>query len=139
MKELPLVIQPGARFSCHMCGACCRGLTVDLDDGEKELIARHDWAREGERFADGFTVAGVNQWKEPRDELKKQADGACIFLDADGLCLVQKRLGHEAKPRICRKFPYVFVDAPEGARVAVSIECVSRWRSLADGAPVDRS
>lgn len=120
-----------------MCGACCRNLTVDLDPGEQARIARHDWAREDERFREGFVVAGVNLWNEPRDELKKQADGACIFLDRDGLCLVEKRLGRDAKPRICRKFPYVFVAAPDGERATVSVECASRWRSLADGAPVE--
>jgi Fe-S-cluster containining protein len=139
MGDLPLVIPSGARFSCHMCGACCRNFTVDLDAGERERIARHDWSREGERFAEGFTVAGADPWDEPCDELKKQEDGACVFLDEDGLCLVEKRLGREAKPRICRKFPYVFIAAPDGERVAVSIECASRFRSLVDGAPVERA
>lgn len=136
MNPLPLVIEEGLRFSCHRCGACCRRFVVDLEPDEVAAIARHDWAAEDPRYRDGFTVRGENQWGEPRDELKKWGE-ACIFLDVDGLCLVEKRLGREAKPRVCRKFPFVFVAAPDGERAAVTIECESRWRSIADGAPVE--
>jgi len=136
VKALPLVVRPGLRFTCHRCGVCCRTSTVGLDPGERERIEGHDWTREGERFRAGFAVPGTDPWGRARDDLRHGPDGACIFLDRDGLCLVEKRLGREAKPRICRKFPFVFVAAPGGERLAVSVECASRWRSLRDGEPV---
>jgi Fe-S-cluster containining protein len=137
VKPLPLVIRPEQRFSCHACGVCCREFTVALDAGEAERIARHDWAREGERFREPFARPGTGPWGEPRDELRRREDGRCIFLDEDGLCLVEKRLGRAAKPRTCRKFPFEFVAAPDGVRAVVSLECASRWRSAGGGAPVE--
>jgi Fe-S-cluster containining protein len=137
VNPLALIIPPDLRFSCHRCGACCRDFSVGLDPGEAERIARHDWTREGERFRDGFVLRTEDEAGKAEDELRKRPDGSCVFLDDDGLCLVEKRLGREAKPRICRKFPFVFVSAPDGPRACVSVECVSRWRSLEDGAPVE--
>jgi Fe-S-cluster containining protein len=137
LKRLPLVIASSLRFSCHRCGECCRNFTVGLDDGEAERIAAHDWATEDRRFRKGFTVPGVDPWGESRDQLVRRADGRCTFLADDGACLIEARLGHEAKPRICRKFPYVFVRAPDGERACVSVECASRYRSLGDGEPLE--
>jgi Fe-S-cluster containining protein len=138
MRPLPLVVPEGLRFTCHACGACCRGFTVALEEGEAARIARHDWTREGERFRAPFARPGRGPWGEPRDELLRGPDGACVFLDpADGLCLVEKRLGRAAKPRTCRKFPVEFVAAPDGLRAVVSLECESRWRSAASGAPLE--
>jgi len=140
VRPLPLVFPPGLRFTCHGCGACCRGFTVALEPGERARILRHDWRREHPRFAGGFARPGTGPHGDARDELCKVEGGACIFLDeADGLCLVEKRLGRAAKPRTCRKFPVELVAAPDGLRAVVSVECESRWRSAGTGALLEAS
>lgn len=136
-RPLPLVIDPALRFSCHGCGVCCREFVVGVDAAEVERIARHDWAREAPRFRAPFALPAADAFGRPGLALRRVEGGACVFLDADGLCLVEKRLGREAKPRHCRKFPFELIAASDGTRVAVSIECASRWRSIEDGAPVE--
>lgn len=102
---------------------------------EVARIASYPWWRQGLRFLFGFTRRRTNAEGEREHELKRTGD-ACIFLSADGLCLIEQKMGREFKPRVCRKFPFVFAATTAGAHVAVSPECQSRWRSLAAGPAV---
>ena len=77
-----------------------------------EQAVNHQQVRVGDGAEDGVDVHG-----HPGRRLRRRPDGACTFLDRDGLCLVHKRLGEAAKPRVCRQFPFVFVAAPGGERV----------------------
>jgi lysine-N-methylase len=66
--------------------------------------------------------------------LNHQPDGACVFLQEDGLCRIHAKFGEPAKPLACRIYPYVF--HPAGNKVAVSLRfsCPSVVRNL--GRPV---
>ncbi len=50
-------------------------------------------------------------------------DGACGWLQDDGLCAVHAAAGAAAKPRGCRLFPRVFVDDGEAVHVSLKPEC----------------
>ncbi len=47
----------------------------------------------------------------------------CPLLDKDNLCVVHKRLGYDAKPYVCREFPFRFIETPRGVVVDVSFVC----------------
>ena len=139
MKPLPLFVPPEERFDCHRCGACCRGPEgVAVSGADLVRLEGWDWSTEGPRFADGPSVTRLDEATgEFTTRLRQRPDGACIFLDSDGLCLVEKRLGHEAKPLRCRLFPLRFTEWPDGERsVSVSPRCRSLHRSFERGSPV---
>ncbi len=83
-------------FKCQVCGACCRwpGQVRLLD---KDIIALAEYL---DIALDEF----LTQWTTLASDrrgliLAEQADGACIFLDANR-CRV-----YPARPRQCRDFP----------------------------------
>jgi Fe-S-cluster containining protein len=94
-------------FRCRECGSCCRGedhLVLVMPDEVRHLLARSagTWQEivepypefletgEGTRFTLGWCV-------------RRQGD-ACRFLSGNH-CTV-----HEARPRICRTYPFVLID-----------------------------
>lgn len=116
---LPLqVLQlPSQRYSCHGCGDCCRDFTVQLSE---EDLARLHLQRWEQRLGEPVTV-------EFRGShfLRQRGDGACIFLQSDGLCRVHAEYGFEEKPLACRVFPFSFAPWPNEARVGISFACQS--------------
>jgi Fe-S-cluster containining protein len=68
--------------------------------------------------------------------LRRRADGTCVFLTPNHLCELHSVAGPEAKPVICREFPYLFRKTPSGTFVGLSFVCPSvrsnRGTSLAD-------
>lgn len=124
MKLPVLAAAPPYRFACHGCGACCRtGWQARVTPEEAARFAGHDWAAEDARFAGGF----LDEEKRPDGTVEvrlRWTGGRCIFLDPDDLCRIHKRLGGEAKPDVCQKFPLSFVRAPDGSLdVTVLPEC----------------
>ncbi len=50
----------------------------------------------------------------------------CVFLDTDGLCLVQKTFGHDKLPWICQAYPFDFITDDSGdIKVCLSKVCPS--------------
>jgi hypothetical protein len=61
-------------------------------------------------------------------------DGGCVNLK-NGLCNVHAKLGAEAKPVACRRFPYGLVATPDGGRVTTEHRCPCR--TLGERPPLD--
>lgn len=57
--------------------------------------------------------------------LRQRDDGACIFLQADGLCRVHAEFGFDEKPLACRIFPFSFAPRPRESLVGISFACQS--------------
>lgn len=132
MEPLPIQVQPGARFECHRCGACCRReLGVEVSEAEVARYADVDWRPEGTRFEAGYVVRD----KGPDGERLRlrTVEGRCIFLDKDELCIIHKRLGYAGKPTRCRAFPLRFASTPGGVQASVSPECQGLHRSYLEG------
>jgi hypothetical protein len=68
------------------------------------------------------------------DGALRQIAGECVFLDPDRRCLIHKTWGAEAKPQICRQYPWVVLQTSGGTRVGVDPGCYHGWRSWRDGA-----
>ncbi|MBI2897353.1 MAG: YkgJ family cysteine cluster protein [Deltaproteobacteria bacterium] len=132
------VADPAARWDCHACGMCCRGLTVPLRPDE---IARIDVELYsdilgGRSFHEPYAAGGG----APVERILRQVgeDDRCVFLLDDGRCAVHARQGAERKPDTCRIFPLATVATAFGPRLTLRIACGSLHRSAAHGTPLDR-
>jgi len=52
--------------------------------------------------------------------LEKNDDGMCRFLTPEKLCRLHQEQGEEAKPSMCRLFPYTFTPTPSGVYASIS-------------------
>ncbi len=85
-------------FACRRCGACCRikdGI-VRVSEAEISRIAKFLGMDEAE-FVDRETEISPDRRSLV---LKSRADGSCVYLTDDNLCLV-----NPVKPDKCRTFP----------------------------------
>ncbi len=131
----------GGRFSCHGCGACCKGYVVwPISPAERATILEHA------AVLAPHVPAPTGQWFETADpspdgspafSLGRRPDGRCLFLDDDGLCSVHRRLGVERKPLTCRRFPLWVARRPDGVALTLKVQCETLWRSHDDGVPVE--
>ncbi|MGM0575415.1 MAG: YkgJ family cysteine cluster protein [Myxococcota bacterium] len=123
----PLLIRDDARFTCTMCGSCCTSQNVGpvMEDVLEGLEPHLDDLAEETGTVKGlfFEVSAGDRATPDKHVLCHSSDGACVFLDEEGLCRIHRAHGGEAKPRICRLFPYEFMATPRGVAVSVSMEC----------------
>lgn len=116
-------IDDSVNFDCRCCTTCCASpwrITVKAENIGR--IEGHDWSKypklQGQRFfypaADG---------KAGHFDVAKDAAGRCLFLDSDGLCIIHKELGPEAKPSMCLQFPFLSCRNPVDDRISVNYGC----------------
>jgi len=131
----------GDRFDCHACGFCCSsGHDLGpITEADRARILAVEWVGvlPGVRGPeDLFREAGRDRAGRPR-LLLAQRSGRCVFLDDENLCAVHKRLGRDAKPHMCRLFPFAITEAPDGTYVTTRRECASLERSRRSGTPLE--
>lgn len=119
------VIDTSASFSCKSCTACCDQPWRTMIEEDKVLaLDKHD-------FSAYRHLAGKRLYMKPADgrkgfyELAKGEGTRCIFLDTDGLCIIHKELGAEAKPHMCRQFPFLPARNWFDDRVSANYGCPS--------------
>ncbi len=54
---------------------------------------------------------------------KSRADGGCIFWGKDSLCTIQKRLGADSMPSVCRTYPRIITRYPDRIELALDQCC----------------
>lgn len=109
--KLPVI----QNWSCHNCGGCCREHLIEITQDEKTRIDQQGWSVTNDIPADRPpVVAHGTGWR-----LNHQDDGACVFLNSDGLCRIHARFGEDAKPLACRVYP--FAVHPDGKALTVSL------------------
>jgi Fe-S-cluster containining protein len=124
---MPLKIaDPNVRFECNSCTRCCRHeLDVMLDEDKVAGLDAVDWGAKYAEMAGQPIYRKVKRGQRQYLALTKRDDNACVFLDHDGLCRIQKQIGFEAKPRMCRQFPLISRRHEQDERVSVSFGCPS--------------
>ena len=134
-QELILAAPEGQRYSCSMCGWCCRWWRVEVTRAERDRLLAHDWAAENPR------LGGVRLFDEQRlpghfqPVIQTAHDlGQCVFLDDDNLCIIHKALGEDAKPATCRRFPLVIGYGGDGPMVGADYSCSAMVRN--EGRPL---
>jgi len=91
-------------FRCDgaACGShCCRDWRIPVDMAAWERMARLP-SKERKTIFAKLTEKEETGWETRHNE-----DGACAFLDEDGLCSLQKRHGESYLPDICESYPRV--------------------------------
>lgn len=117
--RIPLTILdlPEQRYSCHGCGDCCRDFSVQLRDDDLARLDAQGWERElGEPVTVEF---------RGRRYLRQRSDGACLFLQDDGLCRIHAKHGFHEKPVACRLFPFNLAPDGRGPQAGLNFACRS--------------
>jgi lysine-N-methylase len=105
------------RYSCLLCGRCCRRFHVLLQAAEIERLAALPW-EEAERI-DDFHVKLKGQ-----HFFRRREDGACVFLDEQGVCSMHRRFGFDIKALTCRGYPFNFATTfPGEVSVLARMDC----------------
>ena len=105
------------RYSCHGCGNCCRDFTVQLRPDDLRRLGEQGWeAKLGQPVTVEFR--GVTY-------LRQTDEGACIFLQENGLCRIHAEFGYENKPIACQLFPFTIVPGAKDAAMGVNFACAS--------------
>lgn len=117
------LLDESARFSCGSCTACCdQPWRTMIEADRAQALDRHDFSAYPE-------LAGKTFHRKPSDgrngylELAKGEGTRCLFLGSDGLCIIHKEMGPDAKPSMCRQFPFLPVQTSSDDRVSVNFGC----------------
>lgn len=116
---ITLNFAPEDRFSCTNCGKCCvvpwAARVLDREAVTvRELHCFQRLEREGYR-----PLEVVNE----QLHLGRNGDYRCHFLGQDGLCDIHREKGAEAKPAVCRLYPYSLINTPDGYFVSLMYTC----------------
>ncbi len=127
MAQPPLQLPVIQNWSCHNCGGCCREHLIEITADEKKRIDRQNWTA-----ADGIPADQplVEKTGDGGYRLAHQADGACVFLNENGLCRIHAKFGEPAKPLACRVYPYAYHPAGHSATVSLRFSCPSVVQNL---------
>jgi len=117
LRPLPLM----QNWSCEGCSDCCRRLEGVITDEEKRRIEALDLANDpevGPRPWFAPVRRGPGKWR-----LKHRREGGCVFLTSGNRCRIHERFGADAKPFVCRLFPFVLIPAGNHWRVGMRFSC----------------
>ena len=120
MDGFGLQLPPLQHWSCHSCSECCTRHVVEITEEERQRIVDQGWSDDDE-FTEGtpVVVRDLGPFWNRRWRLGQKPNGACVFLDEQGLCRIHARFGEPTKPLACRVYPYAF--HPQGRQVSVSL------------------
>lgn len=132
----PLVL-PESRFTCQGSGACCR--VYDFGPLDDEDVARLDALPIAERLPDlgpGPFVRRETSNEGPEGWFLERKDERCIFLGEDRRCRIHATFGADAKPTVCRLFPWRILATWRGVKFFDQSECSTFATSALDGEPI---
>lgn len=113
------------RFSCEMCGTCCRNewlVTLNEDSyyRNKQLFTVSGRSQE-------FEQAFIRLSNGCRDEYafiaKQQGEGGCWFLDSTNYCRLHREAGHEHLDSVCQIYPRYPIHTSRGMELTLSYSC----------------
>lgn len=129
IRSLPVI----QNWDCHGCSDCCR-IEAVITDEEKRRIEALDLANDPEVAPKPWFTS--MSWGGAKWKLNHRPDGGCVFLTTKNRCRLQERFGPDAKPFVCRLFPFVLIPAGNHWRVGMRFSCPSaaanQGRPLAD-------
>ncbi|MEG2428831.1 MAG: flagellin lysine-N-methylase [Oscillospiraceae bacterium] len=98
-------------FACiaDKCKAnCCTGWRVDVSKNSYELVKKTKMSNEMQEKINKYykrDKKNVNNAILGYAHIKLREDGACSFLDEQGLCSLQKECGYKVLPTLCQNYP----------------------------------
>jgi len=126
-EELPILMAPGSKFSCHSCNRCCseRNVLGPISREERDAILNGFRERGQRHDSDSSQFIPLPGTGGNPVYLLRTQGGFCSYLDRDGMCRIHRDLGEEVKPAVCRTFPFRPVRTPSGWDVGMSLGCPS--------------
>lgn len=88
------------QINCKACANCCRETRVNVSSMDIDALAAH-LSLSQEEVIHKYTYPDP----EDRETILRHTDDGCVFLDGN-LCIV-----YDARPLVCREFPYLATDA----------------------------
>ena len=115
----------GSAFACQSCNRCCseQHLLGPLSRAERDVILEGFTALDDHAGSDPSNFIPLPTGAAEPVYLLRPRDRRCSYLGPDRLCRVHKELGEEAKPAVCRMFPFRAVHTPTGWDVGMSLSC----------------
>ncbi|MFN8610486.1 MAG: hypothetical protein U0931_23305 [Vulcanimicrobiota bacterium] len=111
-------------YDCVQCGRSCQaGWDIAVEEPVRRQLEGHPLTL---RVIQERGAAMV----EKKGEMVLKMAPACGYLEPDLLCGVHRHIGVQAKPSICRLFPYILSHTPEGTYVGVSYACTAARQNL---------
>jgi hypothetical protein len=99
-----------AVFACSQCGQCCSVWQVFVDKARSDALLAQPWVYD--------RLATLGLAFEPAGQqgafLPLKPDLTCAFFENDSGCLIHQRMGADAKPIDCQRFPFAAVRLPQG-------------------------
>ena len=118
------MIDPNLNFKCNSCTKCCDQPWRTVIEPEKvSALDQTDWEADFPALRGRELYRTVRIGKKTVHELGKGEGNRCVFLDTDGLCMIHKKLGYEAKPLMCRQFPFFAASTWDGDYVSANFGC----------------
>lgn len=141
-------------FKCACCTECCKRWKIIID---KQSVERYERLAAGDEDLSALLAGGLKKDRSGKGtvllknrlsrttvkhggEEKKVAvmDAAvCPFLDADGLCVIQKKLGDEAMSDTCKIFPRDITYTERGYEISLTYACHTAAQTLKNRNPVE--
>jgi Fe-S-cluster containining protein len=124
----PLLLADRVVFTCQSSGACCRNdWLIGVDRASWERLRGVDWSAHDPALGRAELFVPLREPLAGGESMTfaRTREGACVFLDGAARCRIHTRLGHRAKPQVCREFPYAFVETPDGVAVGLSFACTA--------------
>jgi lysine-N-methylase len=119
IRNLPVL----QNWDCHGCSDCCR-IEAVVSEQDKQRIEKLDLADDPEIARGPWFERKGWRWSG-RWVLRHRSDGSCVFLTASNRCRLQERFGADAKPFVCRLFPFLLIPAGDHWRVGMRFACPS--------------
>ncbi len=117
------LLDDSVNFSCTSCTACCdQPWRTVIDADRAHALDGHDWSAYPQ-LAGKALYSKATDNRQGYYDLPKAEGTRCLFLGSDNLCIIHKELGVEAKPHVCRQFPFLPAHTWTEDRVSVNYGC----------------
>lgn len=116
-ERIALHIPDGINFECSGCGNCCFSWPVPLTGNDVERLGKLVGP---ESLSLRKLPVSNDNGAHYTHSLEKRPDGRCAYLTQDNRCSLHADFGAEAKPSMCRLFPYTFTPTPSGVYASLS-------------------
>lgn len=125
------IIDPKLNFACKACTSCCdQPWRTVIEPERAAALDAVDWGAEFPALRGRTLYTRARSADREVLELGKGEGTRCVFLDTDNLCIIHKKLGYDAKPRMCKQFPFFAARAWDADYVSANYGC----KAVQDGA-----
>jgi Fe-S-cluster containining protein len=118
------VLDPQANFTCGGCTKCCtQPYAVIVEKAKAEALAKHDFSAYPQLAGKTLFTASKDAPEGYYVLPKQPGTTRCLFLADDGLCLIHKEMGADAKPHPCLRYPYLGSTTFVDDRISLDFGC----------------